>query len=92
MVKFKLNILKKKTKIEVVDDAESMPGESRQYTRFKEHITDFEQAWNNTVGYSVELAGKTIAQCMYGYNFKIVGLMETDKPGVVLVYADSIEP
>lgn len=92
MVKFKLNILKKKTKIEVVDDAESMPGESRQYTRFKEHIADFEQAWNNTVGYSVELAGKTIAQCMYGYNFKIVGLMETDKPGVVLVYADSIEP
>ena len=92
MVKFKLNILKKKTKIEVVDDAESMPGESRQYTRFKEHITDFEQAWNNTVGYSVELAGKTIAQCMYGYNFKIVGLMETDKPGVVLFYADSIEP
>ena len=92
MVTFKLNILKKKTKIELVDTAESTPGESRQYTRFKEHIADFEQAWNNTIGYSVELAGKTLAQCMYGCNFKITGLMETDKPGVVLVYADSIEP
>ena len=92
MVKFKLNILKQPTSIELVDDAEGTPGASRQYTRFRQNIADFEQAWNNTIGYSVELAGKTLAKSLSSCNFKVTDIKETDEKGIVLFFAESTEP
>ena len=45
MVKFKVNFMTSKLKIEIIDDAEGTPGASRQYTRFRQNKDKFEKAW-----------------------------------------------
>lgn len=74
MVKFKLDFVAEKTKIELVDDAEGTPGTSRQYTRFKKLIPEFERAWNNTRSYDFELATKTLMNVLTEEKFKVIAI------------------
>lgn len=92
MVKFKAKFLNKcKLKIELIDDAEGTPGSSRQYTRFKEHISEFEQAWNNTCEYNIELAIKTLSKVLLDESFKIINFENDDNAKTILFFVESIE-
>lgn len=75
MVRIKMNIKPgKKTEFVLIDDSEVTPGLSEQYTRFTQNKAIFEQAWNNTVNYSEDLATKTLGHCLHSCGFKIVDI------------------
>lgn len=75
MVRIKMNIKPgKKAEFVLIDDSEVTPGLSEQYTRFTQNKANFEQAWNNTVSYSEDLAAKTLGHCLYSCGFKIVDI------------------
>lgn len=75
MVRIKMNIKSgKKAEFVLIDDSEVTPGLSEQYTRFTQNKAIFEQAWNNTVNYSEDLAAKTLGHCLHSCGFKIVDI------------------
>lgn len=91
MVKFKLNFMSGKFKIEIVDDAEGTPGASRQYTRFRQNKEKFEKAWNDNRDISLETAANALKKVLAEENFKVVKLERNEKSPIAMFYIESTE-
>ena len=69
-----------KIKVELLDDAESTPGISRQQTRFMHEVKEeLEQAVIKAMG----PGSKTISDVLEKHNFKLVKLTDC-RPGVII--------
>lgn len=91
MVKFKVNFMTSKLKIEIIDDAEGTPGASRQYTRFRQNKEKFEKAWNDNRDISLEAAANALKKVLAEENFKVVKLERNEKSSIAMFYIESTE-
>lgn len=91
MVKFKLDFMSSKVKIEIIDDAEGTPGTSRQYSRFRQNKDKFEKAWNDNRAISLEAAATALKNVLAEENFKVVKLERNEKSKISMFYIESIE-
>lgn len=91
MVKFKVNFMTSKLKIEIIDDAEGTPGASRQYTRFRQNKDKFEKAWNDNRYISFDAAADALKKALTEENFKVVKLERTEKSPIAVFYIESME-
>lgn len=98
MVKFDLVLTDGRIHVETIDDAESTPGSSRQYTRFNaECKPDLEQAVNALTGdNSADQMVDTIFGVLAKHNFMkkdVIHLMDDDGhlTNRIRVFIDSIE-
>lgn len=62
-------------KVEIIDDAESTPGVSRQQTRFKFEV---KKELEQTVIEATGLDAKTISNVLEKHNFKLVNIENLD--------------
>jgi hypothetical protein len=99
MVKFDLVLTDGRIHVETIDDAESTPGSSRQYTRFNaECKPELEQVLSNLIGAdSTDARVDAIMFTLAKHNFMkedVIHLMDEDGhlTNRLRVFIDSVEP
>lgn len=85
-MEFKIK-LAKKTKVEVIDEAEGTPGSSRQITRFNQEC---KRKIEEMIDAQKKTPGVTLESILNASNFKLVGI-RNESESVMIVTIESTE-
>lgn len=85
-MEFKIK-LARKTKVEVIDNAEGTPGSSRQFTRFNQEC---KRKIEEMIDAQKKTPGVTLESILNASNFKLVGI-RNESESVMIVTIESTE-
>ena len=85
-MEFKIK-LARKTKVEVIDNAEGTPGSSRQFTRFNQEC---KSKIEEMIDAKKKTPGVTLESILNASNFKLVGI-RNESESVMIVTIESTE-
>ena len=85
-MEFKIK-LARKTKVEVIDEAEGTPGSSRQITRFNQEC---KRKIEEMIDAQKKTPGVTLESILNAANFKLVGI-RNESESVMIVIIESTE-
>ena len=85
-MEFKIK-LARKTKVEVIDNAEGTPGSSRQFTRFNQEC---KRKIEEMIDAQKSDSGVTLESILNASNFKLVGI-RNESESVMIVTIESTE-
>lgn len=85
-MEFKIKFAKK-TKVEVIDEAEGTPGSSRQFTRFNQEC---KRKIEEMIDAQKKTPGVTLESILNASNFKLVGI-RNESESVMIVTIESTE-